>query len=287
MRRPGESASRVQVETRSFWRIRVSASMTRWVVYTTAVVGIIATVRFSVAPPRPRVLARSSAAVVDRGAEAFASLFARRYVTWSAASPAAHAEGLTMFGNAATDPDLGLGQPTRGSERVVWDEVIAARAVGPDEHLYTVEIDTGAAALTYLSVDVIRTASGALQLGRYPALVGPPVVAPAAGLVGGGIGGVSDPALSAVIGRGLRNYLAGSQANLAADLVPGTVVSSPGDPLAVDQIQELRVARDGDVLATLVAHDDEGISFTLTYELEVVRTAGRWLIAAIQTDPRT
>jgi len=287
MSRPDRTAARVEVETRPFWRLRLSASMTRWVLYATAAVGIVATIRFALAPPRPPVVARSPPAVVDQGAEAFASLFARRYVTWSATSPAEHAAGLAAFLNGATDPDLGFGAPTRGSARVLWDEVVQARAVGPDEHLYTVELDTGAAELTYLSVDVIRTASGALQLGRYPALVGPPLVAPAAGLLGGGIGGVSDPSLSAVIGRGLRNYLAGSQANLAADLAPGTVVSPPSDPLTVDQIQGLRVERDGDVLATLVAHDADGTSYTLTYELEVVRSAGRWLIAAIQTDPRT
>lgn len=267
--------------------MRVSASMTRWVLYATAAVGIFATVRFAVAPPRPLVVRQSPAAVVDQGAEAFASLFARRYITWNAASPAEHAEGLTTFVNSATDPDLGLGQPASGSERVLWDEVVQAQTIGPGEHLYTVELDTGAAELTYLSVDVLRTASGALQLGRYPALVGPPLLTPAGRLAGGGIGSVSDPSLSAVVGRGLRNYLSGSQANLAADLDPGTVVSPPSDPLTVDQIQELRVARDGDVLATLVAHDSTGTSFTLTYELQVVRTAGRWLIAAIQTDPRT
>jgi hypothetical protein len=261
--------------------------MTRWVLYAAAAFGIVATVRFAVAPPRPAVVRQSPVNAVDPGAEAFASLFARRYVTWNAASPAEHAQGLSSFVSAATDPDLGLGQPTRGSEHVLWDGVVQARTVGPGEHLYTVELDTGAAAWTYLSVDVVRTAAGALRLGRYPAFVGPPLVEPASGLDDGGIGSVSDPALSAVVGRGLRNYLAGSQANLAADLDPGTVVSPPSDPLAVDQIQELRVARDGDVLATLVAHDAQGTSFTLTYELEVVQTAGRWLIAAIQTDPRT
>ncbi|HWH11251.1 MAG TPA: conjugal transfer protein [Solirubrobacteraceae bacterium] len=287
MSEPDRSGARVRLETRAFWRVRASASLTRWVLYGVAGIGIIATARFAIAPPRPPAAHLARVAVPDPGAEGFAILFARRYLTWSAAAPAAHAAGLTAFVNAATDPDLGLGQPAGGSQHVAWAEVVQARVGGPGEHVYTVAVDTGATQLTYLSVDVVRAADGALRLGRYPALVGPPAIAPAAGLGGGGVGAVDDPSLSAVIGRALRNYLAGSSANLAADLAPGTVVSTPTVALGVDEIQTLRVELDGAVLATVVAHDAEGTSFTLTYELGVVRTAGRWLITAIQTDPRT
>jgi conjugative transposon protein TcpC len=283
----GLRGPRVRVETRPFWRLRVSASATRWVLYATAAVGIIATARLAVDPPRPLVVHPAPVALPDVGAEGFATLFARRYMTWSAASPSAHAEGLMSFVNSATDPDLGFGAPAEGSQNVLWADVVQARDVGPGEHDYTVALDTGAAALIYLSVDVVRSPEGDLRLGRYPAIVGPPAVAPASGLDDGGIGAVADASLNAVIDRGLRNYLAGSRANLAADLAPGTVVSIPSVALTVDQIEAPRVERDGDVLATLVAHDAGGASFTLTYELDVVRTAGRWLIAAIQTDPRT
>lgn len=284
---PDPRRARIRVETRPFWRVRLSASLTRWVLYATAAIGIVATARFAIAPPRPAVVRPPSVDAPDPGSEAFARLFARRYLTWSAASPAEHADGLAMFLDTATDPDLGLGQPARGSERVAWADVVQARRVGPGEHVYTVELDTGGPSLTYLSVDVLRTLGGALQLGRYPAFVGAPVVTRSAALDGRSVGPVSDPSLTAVIGRGLRNYLAGSPTNLAADLAPATVISTPGEPLTVDQIGQLRVAGDGGVLATLVAHDSRGTSFTLSYEIDVVQTAGRWLIAAIQTDPRT
>jgi hypothetical protein len=278
---------RVGLETRPFWRLQVAAGLPRWVLYATAGVGIIATARFAIAPPRPVAARVAPAAVADPGAEWFATLFARRYMTWNAASPAVHAEGLAGFVSGATDPDLGLGQPDHGSESVVWAGVVQARSDGPGDHVYTVGLDTGATALTYLSVDVIQTSTGALRLARYPAVVGPPLVAPATTLTGDGVGTVSDPSLSAVVDRALRNYLAGSRANLAADLASGTVVSTPSQPLSVDQFEQLSVEPNGDVLATLVADDAEGTSFTLTYELDVVRTAGRWLIAGIQTDPRT
>jgi hypothetical protein len=287
MSRSAPSAARVRVETRAFWRLRVAASLTRWVLYTAAIVGIIATARFAIAPPRPAVARAPSVDPRDPGSEAFATVFARRYMTWNAAAPAEHADGLAAFVNTATDPDLGLGQPARGSERVVSAEIVQADRVGPGEHAYTVELDTGRPSLTYLSVDVVHAAGGARQLGRYPALVGPPLVAPATTLDGRSVGPISDRSLSAVVGRGLRNYLAGSHTNLAADLAPAAVVSTPADPLTVDQIGQPRVAPDGGVLTTVVAHDSRQTSFTLTYEMDVTRTAGRWLIAAIQTDPRT
>jgi hypothetical protein len=287
MTAPDRIAARVRLDTRPFWRLRLSASLPRWVLYATAAVGIIATTRFAIAPPRPPSARVAVDAGPDLGGEGFATLFARRYMTWSAASPSAHAEGLAAFVNATTDPDLGLSPPARGSQRVLWAEVVGARAIGPGEHLYTVALDTGAPGLSYLSVDVVRTADGGLRLGRYPALVGPPLVTPATTLDGGGVGAVTDVSLIAVLERGLRNYAAGSRPNLAADLTPEAVVSTPPQPLTIDQFEQLRVERDGAVLATVVAHDAQGTSFTLTYELTVVRRSGRWLIAGIQTDPRT
>jgi hypothetical protein len=283
----GRPVSRVRLETRPLWRVQAAARIGRWVFYAAAAVGIAATARFAIAPPRPPAAHVAQAAGVDAGAEWFATFFARRYMTWNAAAPQEHAEGLAGFVGAATDPDLGLGQPARGSQSVLWADVVQVRDEGDGEHVYTVALDTGAATLTFLSVDVVRAADGALRLGRYPALVGPPVITPATTLDGGGIGAVSDPSLSAVVDRGLRNYLAGSGTNLAADLAAGAVVSPPPVALTVDQIEQLEVARDGAVLATLTAHDAAGASFTLTYELDVVRTAGRWLIAAIEMDPRT
>ena len=287
MSRPAPSGARVRVETRPFWRVRVSASFSRWVLYAVATVGILATARFAISPPRPTVVHETASDARDVGSEAFATLFARRYMTWSAAAPAEHADGLAAFVNTTTDPDLGLGQPARGSQRVLWADIVGADRVGPGEHAYTVELDTGGPSLVYLSVDVVRSSAGVRRLGRYPAFVGPPLVTGAGALDGQRVGPVSDPSLTAVIGRGLRNYLAGSRANLAADLAPTTVVSPPADPLTVDQIGQPGVAPDGGVLTTIVAHDARDTSFTLTYEIDVVRTAGRWLIAAIQTDPRT
>ncbi len=277
----------VRLDTWSLRRLRASGGLTRWVLYVTAVVGVATTVRFAIAPPRPVAAPVVRVAVADRGAEGFATLFARRYLTWDSASPAAHGQGLAGFVGGSVDPDAGLGVPPRGAERVGWAEIVQARTAGAGEHVYTVAADTGAASPTYLSVDVVRDGSGALRLGRYPALVGPPLTLPAAGLGEVGVGDVSDPAVSVVVERSLRNYLAGSGQNLTADLAPGSAVTTPAERLTLDRVDQARVGAGGGVLATVSAHDAAGATYTLTYQLDLVRSAGRWLVGAIQSDPRT
>lgn len=277
----------IRLETRPLWRLRVSASLTRWVLYVTAAVGVAACARFAIAPPRAKVVPAPPAVVADRGAEGFATLFARRYLTWAAASPAVHQQGLAEFVGGAVDPDAGLGVPPRGSRRVDWTEVVQDRTAGPAEHVYTVAADTGGSTPTYLSIDVVRDRAGELQLGRYPAVIGAPVVRPAAALDSGGDGEVSDPNVSTVVERALRNYLAGSAQNLAADLAAGSLVATPPQRLALDRLEALRAARGGGVLATLAAHDGGGATYTLTYQLDLLHTGGRWLVGAIQSDPRT
>jgi hypothetical protein len=279
--------ARVRLDTWSLRRLRISTSLTRWVVYAAAGVGIAATVRFAVAPPRAPSPRSAPVVAADVGAEGFATLFARRYLTWVAAAPAVHQLGLADFVGGGIDPDAGLGPPPRGSQRVAWAEVVQARTVGSGEHVYTVAADTGGTAPEYLSVDVVRDASGALRLGRYPALVGAPLVAAASSLDAGAGGEVADAGVSTVVERALRNYLAGSGQNLAADLAPGSVVATPVPPLTLDRLADLRVGRVGGVLATVGAHDAAGTTYTLTYQLDLRSSGGRWLVGAIQSDPRT
>ncbi|MCA1690009.1 MAG: hypothetical protein LC720_06110, partial [Actinobacteria bacterium] len=217
----------VRLDTRSLWRLRASASLTRWVLYVVATVGVAATVRFAVAPPRPATPRPAPVVGADRAAEGFATLFARRYLTWDAASPALHEQGLAEFLGGSVDADAGMAAPARGSRRIAWAEIVQARTAPAGERVYTVAAGTADGEPTYLSVDVIRGASGELRLGRYPALVGPPLVGHAEALDAGAAGPVSDPGVTTVVERALRNYLAGSGQNLAADLAPDSVVATP------------------------------------------------------------
>lgn len=264
----------------------MSAHATRWLVYALAAVGIAATLRFTIAPPRvapPRV---PSLPRVDLGAQAFATLFARRYLTWDASRPDAYARGLAPFLGEGIDPTAGLRLPASGAQSVRWAEIVQMRPVGRVERVYTVAVQLDPAGLVYLAVDVTRDGSGSLRLAAYPAIVGAPASRPATSLGRAGGADVADPRLQRVVERTLRNYLAGSSSNLAADLTTDARVTSPASPLSLQSVtqQQWRPDHTG-VIATVVAADQRGASYTLSYELDVVPVDGRWEIAAIQTDP--
>jgi hypothetical protein len=92
-----------------------------------------------------------------------------------------------------------------------------------------------------------------------------------------------------VVERALRNYLADSAAELAADLTSTARVSLPAQALRLESVQRLDWSPEGGqaVSATVQAQDARGARYTLAYALDVTRVAGRWEIAAIQMDPYT
>jgi hypothetical protein len=95
-----------------------------------------------------------------------------------------------------------------------------------------------------------------------------------------------DPALVTVVERALRNYLAASAGELAADLTAGASVSLPPLPLDLQSIQRLDWSPDGtSVIAVVQANDGRGVQYLLAYELDVVRLQGRWEVSAVQTNP--
>jgi hypothetical protein len=280
----------VTLAPRSLWRLRVARELPRWLLQALAVVGLLASARFAIDPPRapaPKV-AQQGPAPADLGAEGFAALFARRYLTWNAQDPEAHRQGLVQFVGAGMEPDAGLQVPSTGEEQVQWTQVVQVRTPQPGEHVYTLAAQTDSAGLVYLTVSVLRTPGGALALAGYPAIVGAPTTAPAKMSHGGGAREVEEPALATVVGRALRNYLAGATSELAADLTVGARVSLPGPAITLSLravIQLDWAPGGGAVVATVRAQDERGVQYTLAYELDVTRAQGRWEVSAIQTNP--
>jgi hypothetical protein len=282
------SAATIATTTSSLWRLRGSLHLTRWVLYTDAAVGVATTIRFAIAPPSPPAPRVPNVQRIDLAAEAFATLFARRYLTWDANRPDAYTQALAPFLGDGVDPNAGLRPPATGTQTVQWAEVVQARNVSPAEHVYTVAAEASPARVLYLAVDVARDPVRGLALARYPAFVGPPASHPATTLSSDRGADVGDASLLRVVERALRNYLAGSASNLAADLVAGAHVTLPPNPLALQQLTQLQWRLDGTgVLATVVADDQRGVAYTLSYELDVVSASGRWEVVAIQTDPTT
>jgi len=276
----------VTVTSRALWRLRLARSLPRYLLCTASVAGLAASARFAVAPPRPveRVAAVPGPAQRDQAAEGYAALFVRRYLTWDAAEPQASTTALEPFVGTGIEPDAGLVLPASGEQHVEWAEVVQAREPTPSEHVYTVAAQTNSSGLLYVTVPVTRISDGGIALAGYPALVGAPAAGPAR--AGARLREVSDPELATVVQRALRNYLAGSSNELAADLASGAHVSLPNLGLNLVSLQRLDWAPGaGAVLATVQAQDGRGVRYTLAYELDVLRSQGRWEISAVQTDP--
>jgi hypothetical protein len=266
------------------WRVRAARAAPRHLVYLMCVSVLAASARFAIAPPlaRPRVI-DVYGAQPDLAAEGFASLFARRYLSWSAIEPQQQVlEPSALGGQPAESVDVGL--PARGEQRVLWAQVVQERAVRAGERVYTVAAGTDTDGLVYLTVPVARLADGRLALDGYPAFVGPPASARAR--LGGQSREVDNVALSTVVERALRNYLAGSPDELAADLAFGAHVSLPPQRLALESVERITASDDGrSVLAVVRARDQRGVQYTLGYELDVAELQGRWEISAVQMDP--
>jgi hypothetical protein len=276
----------VTVTAQPVWRIRLVRELPRYLLQALALAGLLASARFAIAPPRPvlRRVSTPSSALVDRAAEGFASLFARRYLTWDARDPEAHRLALASYLSSSMEAEAGLQPPMGGEQSVQWTQVVQAQAGALGGHLYTLAVQTDTDGLLYLTVPVVRNAAGSLALGGYPAFVGAPASTGAS--TPAGLREVEDPALATVVTRALRNYLAGAESELAADLSAGAHVSLPGAALALQSLDSLDWSQGGrSVLAVVRARDERGAQYTLGYELDVVSSAGRWEVAAIQMDP--
>jgi hypothetical protein len=276
--------STLTIATSPLWRIRIARELPRYLLCSLAVAGLVASARFAIAPPRPAPPVSHQPAGPDRAAEGFATLFTRRYLTWNAADPLANQRALQAFAGPGMEPDTALQLPVSGRQRVEWAEVVQQREPTAGEHVYTLAAQTDTAGLLYLTVSVGRAADGRLALAGYPSIVGPPTSGPA--LAPTRSREVVNPMLATVVERSLRNYLAASAVELAADLTSGARVSFPGLALTLVSTQRLDWSPDGrSVVAVVQARDARGVQYTLAYEVDVVQLAGRWEVSAVQVDP--
>jgi Conjugative transposon protein TcpC len=275
----------VTIATHPLWQIRLAHELPRYLLYALCVAGLAASARFAIAPPRAVPAAAPSApSGPDLAAEGYASLFARRYLTWDAAEPEANRRALASLLGSGVEAGAGLRLPPTGEQHVEWVEVVQQREPLPREHVYTVAAQTDAAGLLYLTVAVVRRADGSLALAGYPAFVGAPATGPAQAPAR--VREVGDPALATVVERALRNYLAASPDELAADLTRGARVSLPDLTLTLQSVAHLNWSPDGhSVVAVVQADDGRGVQYTLDYELDVRVAEGRWEVSAVQMDP--
>jgi Conjugative transposon protein TcpC len=272
----------VRTEARSLRAVRRRARLPRALATAAVALLALAGLRALIEGTPPAPAKQRVVAAEDQTVGAFAESFARVYLSFDPADPARREELLAGYLSRALDPDAGLARSADRTRDVAWTAVVDQVERGPRT---TVTVAAELAGETvYLAVPVERNERGLLAVAGYPALVGPP--AHDAGIGPPSEDEVEDPGLRAVCERAVRNYLAGERRDLAADLTDDAVVSLPGRELDVRLIEAVTWAAPGRRAAVqLQAEDPEGGTWTLRYELAVLRR-GRWYVRSLHTDPR-
>jgi hypothetical protein len=221
------------------------------------------------APPVTTTQARPIASA-DAPSEDLALRFTRAYLTYDAADPTARAEALAPYLPGADSAGAGFAAD-HGSREVLWEDVASDQPALQGGRAITVAAQVSdMSAPIFLAITVRHEPGRPLSVVGYPALVGAPAIdthpaEPARDAV-------TDPEVAQVVGRVLRNYLAGSATDLRADLTDDAQVTLPTVSLRVDRVGPIEWVSgpgSGAVLATAVATDEEGATWTLTYELGI------------------
>lgn len=252
---------------------RLRARLPRYAATAVALILMLAGLRAIVAAPEAAAPS-APAATRDPAAEDFALQFARAYLSFDAARPDQHERALAPFLPHDLDPDAGL-IPASGSQQVIWAEVASNQAALAGGRVITVAAQTDTHPQpVYLAVTVRHDSRGVSLVG-YPSLVGAPSVADAPAPARAT---VDDPAVVEVATRVVRNYLAASAEDLAADLTSDAAVTLPTLTLAVESTDQVvwtgSGPSSGAVLATVTAADAAGTTYRLTYELGIAHPDG-------------
>jgi hypothetical protein len=283
----GRSRARVKVERRSLRRLELHSSLPRYALYAVALVAIahslIDIARLSRAPAPS---SRSSG--IDVAAAAYATSFARAYLTYDSANPSAQQAAIAPFvGGGAQGSGAGFTAPSSGSDAVGFAQVVGYQPAAGGGEVFTVQADTSRHGTVYLAVTVARTSGGALELVGEPALVGSPASAPAVTDPSQANMPVSDPGLAAVVTRALGDYLRGDGSDLQSNLATGAPTPSLPAPLSSVQVTRVAWQVAGRVVgADVQASDGAGGAYSLHYELSVIRQ-GRWYVSAIESTPNS
>lgn len=268
----------LRVASTSVSSVRLRARAPRVLLLAVIAVFSIAGVRAALRSPAPAVTRVTSSTGSDVAVEAFAESFTRAYLTWEPGAAASRERNLRSMLSASLEPGGGVELPTTARQRVLWTTV--ERSVPRGRARNVVVRATTTRGDLHLGVTVARGPRGGLAVVDYPALVGPPAMDPQTG--DAARDEVDDDRLRVVSRRVVTNFLARARENLAADLTGGGVVVLPTEPLRVLSVEAVEWARRSSrVAVTVRARARDGVRLTLTYELRVVRRAGRWLVSGM------
>jgi hypothetical protein len=261
--------NRVESGWRSIRRARHAAALPRYLTILAFTFLIGSGIRATFFPPDADPPTAQPQAQADAPSRDFALQFARAYLTYDSSHPGRRNRALAPFQIGTLGPGAGFEAPA-GEQRVRWLELASDQPALAGGRLLTIAASVSSQpAPLYLAVSVRHNPGRPLQLGGYPALVGAPAIAGAAKIERQA---VEESALTEVIDRALRNYLAGAARDLRADLSPAAEITLPTAHLRLGEVEELAwIAGPGSgaVLATLTATDHHGTTYTLDYELGI------------------
>ena len=279
---PGARGAGPSITRRSTRTVRITAALPRAIALTLIAVlalsGAVNAVR-----GRPAVRAPAAPAPAhDLAAEAFATSFVRAYLGWDSGTPDAYAQAIGAFMPESVLTDGPPVSPARGGQRVLATDVVSDVRTGATHRTVVVAARTTSGS-DYVAVPVSSDGNGMFVSG-YPALVGAPAVdgnaSPPAETQ------IDDAELETVVRRAIANYVSGQASNLRADLTPDAVVSLPSQQLSVRSVERVTWAAPGVAAVELAAAATDGTTWTLRYELRVVKR-DRWYVAAVDGDPGT
>jgi hypothetical protein len=255
---------------RTIRRSRLIARLPRHLATAALAVLVCLGLRSLILAPSPTTPPTPAAASVDPPSEDLALRFARAYLAYDAADPGARAEALAPYLAGVDSGGAGF-SPTHGARQVLWEDVASDQPALQGGRVVTVAAQTTDSSVPiFLAVTVRHDLGRPLSVVGYPAIVGAPALDPRPAETARPA--VEDPAVTEVVERVLRNYLAGSAPDLRADLTADAQVTLPTLALRVERVGPVEwISRPGSgaVLATALAEGPEGAAWTLTYELGI------------------
>jgi len=270
------------VRPRSLRALRWRAQAPRLLAGGCVAVLALAGLRAAIAPAGQERAPAAEGRSPDLAAGAFAEAFARVYLTWDPDHPERREQRLARFLSRQVDLDAGMAPAGQLAQQVDWTAVIAERRI-KSRTTVVVAVETNGE-VVHLAVPVEQDGRGFLGVATYPALVGAPATSP--DVSAPAEQDVDDPELRAVSERAVRNYLGGGRRNLAADLADGALVSLPSRRLTVDSVESITWAAGRRVAVQVRASEAGGATWTLRYELAVVRRE-RWYVRSLHVNPRS
>jgi hypothetical protein len=240
-----------------------------------------------VQPPRP------APTWPDDDARAFAADFARAYLSYSPKHADASARTVQAFASAELASSIA---PVYGERtlRQTVGSVMVARTARLDAHraLVTVAASVESAPGTrYLTVPVARDDAGGLVVSDLPSFAAAPARASLEPSATEPLAVSERAAITPVVSRFLRAYLAGDASGLEYLVPAGVRIDAPTHRQQLLDVGELVLAgpasgRERLVLAAVRARDAaSGGVFSLRYRLRLVRR-DRWYVAAVNNATR-